>query len=175
VATDRQAGGMERRPRGFSAVEAVVSVLILSLAIVSSLHAYGTYAKGALIRNEAGAAHGLAAELIAEIASQAYEEPGAAVGTFGTESGESTRASFDDVDDYDGWSENPPTDRAGTALTDYAAYARSVTVTNVDEATLSSTRTDGSTGAKRIVVTVTCGGKLRARLEAIRMRVDEAD
>jgi len=153
----------------------VVSVLILSLAIVSSLHAYGTYAKGALIRSEAGAAHGLATELIAEIAAQDYEEPGAAVGTFGPESGENTRASFDDVDDYDGWTEKPPTDRAGTALTDYTAHARSVTVTNVDEATLSNARSDGSTGAKRIVVSVTCNGRLRARLETIRMRIDETD
>ncbi len=161
------------RRGGFTYIEAVVSSLILSLGIVSAMHVYGTYAKGALIDSEMALAEGLAAELLAEVAAQAFEDSAFAPGSFGRAVDETVRADFEDVDDYDGWCESPPQARDGTVLADYSDYVRCVTVYNVDEATLSAKAVDGSTAAKRIEVTVTRNGRLRAQLEAIRMRCDE--
>lgn len=162
----------DRRRGGFSYVEAVVSTSILAVGIVSALHLYGSCAKGALYAKETAAAQELAAGLMAEIAAQPFEDPDDAEGSFGRRAGESARADFNDVDDYDNWTEDPPQGPDGTKLTGYDGYVRSVEVYNVDPNDLSTPAADGSTDAKRIVVTVTRSKRPRARLEAIRMHCD---
>lgn len=48
----------------------------------------------------------LAQDLVEEITARAYSEPGG-VASFGLEAGESARPEFDDLDDYDGYTEEP--------------------------------------------------------------------
>lgn len=64
----------------------------------------------------------------------------------GADAGEAAgdKREFDDVDDFDGWSEAPPLDPVMTPLEGMGAYASSVTVRYVDGANLSPTgsRTD---------------------------------
>ena len=160
------------RRGGFSYIEAVVSTSILAVGIVSALHLYGSYAKGSLYAKETAAAHELAAGLMAEIAAQPFEDAEYAPGTFGGEAGEAVRADFDDVDDYDKWTEDPPEARDGTKLTGYDGYVRGVEVYNVEPSDLSTPAADGSTDAKRIVVTVMRSQRPRGRLELIRMHYD---
>lgn len=70
----------------------------------------------------------------------------------GTDVGEiaSDKRTFDDIDDFNGWTESPPTDPVMNPLTGFENYTTSVTVRYVDTATLGSTvsRTD----FKRITV-----------------------
>lgn len=111
-------------------------------------------------------AQALAADLMAEILDCNFEDPARAPGSFGMEAGESIRRDFNDVDDYDGWTESPPKNRDGNPLssTAFGGYARSVEVFNVNEADFVTATADGATGAKAVRVTVTASGIERSVL-----------
>ncbi len=173
--TPRLAGHDSRPPRrspAFSYVETIMSVVILGTGIVTGMQLYGSYARGMLIDSESLVAQQLAADLMAEVITKDFEDEAFPPGSFGRGGGETARRDFDDVDDYDTWSEMPPADLDGNPLVAgaYDGYQRSVRVWNVDSADLSTVRGDGSTAAKVIEVTVTRNGKLRAQLIAHRTR-----
>ena len=94
---------------------------------------------------------------MSEVLRASYEDPDDNV-TFGVEADEllagTTRAVFDDVDDYHGWSSASIEDRSGGALAGGASWAQSVTVelvVPVNPGTVSGT----DLGLKRITVTIT--------------------
>jgi len=150
---------LNQRP-GFSYVEAVISVVILGTAVTAGLSMFGSYAHGVAFTFESAIARGLAAELISEITAREYQDPGASP-VFGPDSGEIARADFDDVDDYDGWSESPPAVADGTPLDgpNFVGFSREVVVSSVDDNTMTTDVTDGASNSKRIVVTVSRNGK----------------
>ena len=71
----------------------------------------------------------LASDLVAEIIATAYEDPNDDPG-FGPEGveGAGPRSGFDDVDDYNGWSSQPPKYRDGTTIPNREDWRRQVTV-----------------------------------------------
>ena len=159
------------RRRSFSYVEALIALLVLSLGLTTGINLYGVQARQVLADERSVLAGQLAAELMTEVFSRAFEDAAGSPGTFGRGSGEVDRTDFDDVDDYDGWTENPAAYRSGTSLTERLANCtRAVVVENVDPTNLSSVQTDGSTAAKRITVAATCDGRVVARLVAFRTR-----
>lgn len=147
-------------------------MLILGTAIAAALNLYGTGVRASAQGNQSQTALDLAQDLMTEILSQAFEDPQAAAGSFGKEAGETTRATFDDVDDYHNWSESPPTTRNATPLTgpDYSRFTRSVRVWNVDLSDMSTSAANGGTPAKAIEVKVSIGGITRATLVSHRTR-----
>ena len=111
---------------------------------------------------------GLADDLMAEILSLPYSDPNQTP-TFGLETGESgaSRINYDDVDDYNSFSENPPKDRSGATIADRADFTRAVTVTRVVPTNpAQSTTTDQ--GAKCIRVRVSFKGTTLADEWAIK-------
>jgi MSHA pilin protein MshD len=98
---------MSRRLRsGFSIVEVTVSIVLTGIMLTVALQ---TVSQSNLTQHrtlERARAGELARMLANEILQHSYVEPVAAA-TFGAESGE-TRATYDDVDDYNGLSESPP-------------------------------------------------------------------
>jgi type II secretory pathway pseudopilin PulG len=95
--------------RALTLAEVVVSTLIVAVMTVAALDGLGATTRSSELAGNRGIAQGLADDLIAEILSTAYSDPGGAA-VFGLEPGESTgtRANFDDVDDYNNWTEQPP-------------------------------------------------------------------
>ena len=83
----------------------------------------------------------------------------------GAESGE-TRANYDDVDDYNGWTASPPELSDGTALS-LGGYTRSAKIIHVvfDDPT---TESGSYTGMKRITVTVSKNGTQLAQVSMLR-------
>lgn len=79
-------------------------VLSLALVAVLSTSVAGQQHLNAADRAMTGTRVGR--DLLEEISSLAYEDPAAPV-VFGAEAGESGRQTWDDVDDYDGYSEEP--------------------------------------------------------------------
>jgi prepilin-type N-terminal cleavage/methylation domain-containing protein len=161
-----------RRPAaGFTLVEVVVSMAVVALAIVAALQTIGAVVRTRGTVHERRAGRALARALAAEIAGQAYAEPLATPGgPLGPEAGEAdgTRAAFDDVDDYAGWSASPPAEADGTPCDGCdATWTRSVAVEWVAPGDYGTTRAAAS-GAKRITVTVTHEGREVARLVAVR-------
>lgn len=158
----------DRVPRGLSLVEIVVCTFLVGVLLVAALRTVGSAASGQFRNGESGRARLLARGLLAEILVLSYEEPDGTP-VLGPESGEEasgTRADFDDVDDYHGWTAAPPVEKDGSALPNLTAWQRSVTVDYVDPEDL-TTAVGGDQGVKRITVTVTRGGTDLASLTTV--------
>jgi type II secretory pathway pseudopilin PulG len=152
----------------FTLVEAVISSMIVAVMLVAGLSTVGASRvaqhKAALtIRGRL-----LAGQLLSEILEQSYKDPDGTA-TLGREAGESaaTRIDFDDVDDYHGWTCNPPTARDGTALANAVGWTRSVTVQWIDSLDPTQVRST-ETNAKRITVTAAYNNVPQMSLVAIR-------
>ena len=138
--------------RAFTLMEAVLSTVIVAVMLVTALNTVGasriTQHKTSLVSR----GRMFTESLMSEILEQSYQNP-VEPHVFGPESGESgsTRAAYNDVDDYNGWTESPPVAKDGTALPNSANWRRTVTVEWVDP--LNPDQVSGTeTGAKRITV-----------------------
>lgn len=164
------AGHSFDRRRGFTLVEAVVSLLIVSTLFAAAMQAAATATRIQAVAARQSQAAALASSLLSEILQAGYSQPGST--TLGRDSGEtsSSMANFNDVDDYDGWIESPPQDRDGVALPGAAGYTRTVAVVWV---TLADPRVVSATdsGLKRITVTV-AGPGVSLQMAGYRANVD---
>ena len=156
-----------RRTPGFTLVEAVISIVLVGVLLVAAINTLGATAVSTRNIEHQALGYTLAADLMAEILSQAYEEPVDNV-AFGRESGESggSRVDWDDVDDYDGWSATPPETKDEEPLDGYDQWTRSIEVASVNPTSLNDRV--GNTGVKRIIVTASFKGVPAAELVAIR-------
>jgi hypothetical protein len=157
--------------KGLSYLETIVATGIIGLVVVAAGRALAVVARGQLAARDHQSAQILAEELLAEIETTSFADLNQSP-VFGPESGEvtGTRAQFDDVDDYRGWTESPPQAKDGTVLKDYRDFSRSVTVQNVDPADLTRVVPDGSSDFKQVIVTVTKRGKRLMTLRCVRAR-----
>ncbi len=154
--------------RGFTLVEAVMSMLIVGLMLVAALNTVGASRVSQSRNAEQAIGPGLAEDLMAEILSQYYQEPVDTPG-FGREAGENggERSMWDDIDDYDSWSKSPPQNKDGTDIPDLAGWGRAVTVCWAKSSDLSKENAS-DTGIKRIDVAVTHNDRVVTKLSAIR-------
>jgi hypothetical protein len=142
-----------RHTRGFTLVEATMSTLIVSILIVCAVRVAGANGVAQYKTAERGTARFLADGLLNDISCLPYEDPNVTP-LFGLESGETSasKANYDDIDDFDGWSESPPQYRDGSQIPNETSWRRTVKVERVSPSDLSVQSTE--TGAKRITVTV---------------------
>jgi MSHA pilin protein MshD len=163
-------GAQSRSPRsGFTLVEVVVCTLLVGLVAVASLKS-----SAAVIRSRQGLsdqrlASALCQRYLAEVLQCYYQDPTEASPNFGTESGESTRNQFDDVDDYKDWSEFPPTTREGSPLPGYGNWTVNIAVDFVDVTNPNSTPVSDQ-GLKRVTVTVTDPASKQVVLKGLRTK-----
>lgn len=158
------------RLAGITLLETLISLLILGGAFIAALNtiAGARASQAAVAQQRMGLV--LAEDLMAEILTHPYEEDGASL--IGVDPGEiaTDRSTFDDLDDYDGWSSTPATAVDGTKITGAEDYSRHVTVGYV--ALLSpTTASNTDEGLKLIVVTVRYGDKQVAELSTYRSDV----
>jgi Tfp pilus assembly protein PilV len=155
---------------GFTLVEAMISMVVVAVLLVAAMRATGASALAQYKTAERVTARALASGLVNEIIVLRYEEPNGTP-SFGRESGESggNKQGWDDVDDFDGWSESPPQYRDGTNMPNCSGWQRTVSVVRVNP--MDVTQLSGSeTGAKRITVTVKHNGTTIATRVAIRTK-----
>ncbi len=148
------------RRTGITLAEVVISTFIVSVLMLAALGSVGTAALS--YRTSASQADGadVAGELLAEILAMAYADPQAPTNAMGIDSGESSsaaRTTLDDVDDYSSFSESSLKNRAGTAISNYAGWSRSVTISRVSATDPTVVLSAGApdTGLKRICVVAT--------------------
>lgn len=142
--------------RGFTLIEAIVSLVIVSVMLVAALDTLGAARMTQYRVAERSRALALAQDLMAEILQQAYADPEYGPDSFGVGADEAAtgdRSLYEDVDDYNGWSASPPEFKDGTTIPDADEYGRSVAVAWVGPADL-EVASGGNTGIKRIIVTV---------------------
>ncbi len=159
-----------RTRRALTLVEAVTACLVVSVLMVSAMRAAGAAGMFQYKTADRARARFLAGQLLTDVLATSYEEPVDAV-VFGTESGEtsSSKTNYDDVDDFNGWSESPPQDRDGAAMSDLSGWTRSVSVVWVSS-TSPTTVSGSETGVKRITVTVSKGTQSLATRTAIKVK-----
>lgn len=119
-----------KRRRGLTLIEAMTAAVVLSIAVIAvsqALVAGQMQTYDALHRQRAMA---LADALIEEIVRLPYVDPDETT-TFGPDPGESTRAAFDDVNDFHGFTQSAGalSDAAGVSYdSNYQQFSRSVTI-----------------------------------------------
>jgi MSHA pilin protein MshD len=130
-----------RAQGGFSLIELIFFIVVVSVGLAGVLRVMNVGVASSadpMVRKQAVA---LAESILQEVLQKAYTDPDP-----GVTSGESTRATFDDVDDYNG--------RTQTTFTDLppalATYTIGIAVTASTLATLP---------AKRVAVTVARGAE----------------
>ncbi|QDS98342.1 type II secretion system protein [Adhaeretor mobilis] len=142
--------------RAFTMVETVICSLLVGVVITGALASLGASVRTQVEMTSLIDGPLLVDQLLAEIMALPYNDPENNGNSLGTNAGENEtdRTTFDDVDDYDGWSASPAQNHDGTAMVTYSGWSRSVDVAW-------AARTNGGvwgfydTGLKRIRVTVT--------------------
>lgn len=144
-----------RRGGGFTLVEMVIAIVIISVGLAGVLAAFSTTVKSSadpMIRKQMLA---VAEEMLEEIQLKPYAVSGTAPANSPVACGAAgaVRAAFDDVSDYHNYQTSSVCDIDGDAVTGLASYAVqvSVVVTNLGAPPVAA--------AKRIAVTVTHAGE----------------
>ncbi len=167
-----QFGHLPRSPhvaRAFTLIEAVGSVLIVAVMFVAVMSTVGAARMSQYKMSGRSRGTALAQDLMAEIVQASYEDPDGPSAGIGLDASELTasRATFDDVDDYDGWLASPPQQRDGTVIPDLPGWSRQVAVVWINKNDAANV-VGGETGAKRITLTVKHNGMVMAYLVAVR-------
>ena len=152
-------------------IEVVASTMIVGLMSVAALNGLGAVTRSSEAIGNRAIALGLADDLMAEILPLPYSDP-SDTPVFGIESGEAAagpRSTFDDIDDFNGWNQSPPTTRDGVVIPNRTNWRHRVTVTRVVPTNPAQT-TSGTTdqGAKLIRVTIEFRGHVLAEQVAVR-------
>ena len=154
--------------RALTLAEMIVSIVIVGVMLVAALNTVGASKMGQRKTGDRAKGTLLAQQLMSEILRQSYQEPVDTV-AFGRETAElsTSRAEYDDVDDYDGWSSSPPQYKDGMVIPNLDGWGRQVSVAWVDASNLTQDVGE-ETGVKRITVTVTHNDLDVASLTAVR-------
>lgn len=150
--------------RGFTLVELIVTMMLISIAVLGITYALSfafSRQSDGLWRAKSVA---LAESYFEEIMARRYDEatplggvppcspatvPCTAVGADGE-----PRAEFDDVDDFDGLDEQPPLDVNGNPRAEYASYRVQISVDYLDAAQVAGLGLDDVSDGKLVTVTV---------------------
>ena len=142
---------------GLSQAEVVVSTIIVGVLMVSSFNTIAASRRSQFAESNEVSALSIAEAMLSEIMQLPMREPTCDCG-FGIDSGETgNRSNLDDVDDYNGLVDSPPTSRTGVALAGFTAFSRQVTIEMVQSANWDAT-TATYAGVYRITVRVLRSG-----------------
>jgi prepilin-type N-terminal cleavage/methylation domain-containing protein len=161
------------RRRGFTLVEAIIATLVVSVLTVAALNTIPAAVEGRLRNERMARAMALAQDLMGEIDTLPWDDPDSPGGPI-SPGPALQRNQYNDCDDYNAWTESPPTDRDGTAYPGMDSWSRSVVVefVRVDApGTVSASRTT----LKRVTVSVAFRGVPLARLVRLRSSAWDAD
>lgn len=160
--------------RAFTYIEVLMSVVILGFVLIPLLSQFYTGFQGNIIAELVTQSINLADDLMEEIKSRRFDEnaypnePVAPV-ALGVDAGENSndRRTFDDVDDYNGWSQSPPQAIDGTVLVNFSRFSRTVFVEYITVSGADWISSGSTTYYKRITVIVTHPKIGDRRLETI--------
>jgi Tfp pilus assembly protein PilV len=141
-------------------VEAVISIVIVGTMLVAALDTVGAAVTSRYKTLWRVQGQQLTRALLSEILPLPYQDPNQDPNVptlvLGCEAGEASanRATFDDVDDFNGYQQTPPQALDGSALTNESTWSWSVTVEWVNPLSPGGAAVPAETKAKRITVTV---------------------
>ena len=165
----RRLGHGSRVQRSIGMIEVVASTLIVSVLLVAALQTVGAAQLASHKTADRRLGRLLAGELMARILPLAYVSPSFPTAALGPDIDDVARGGvYDDVDDYNGWSET--LDAAGSKSLGNAVRGlhRKASVALVASNSLTGTASVTDTGFKRITVVVERDGVEIGRAVAIR-------
>ncbi|MFH1724271.1 MAG: hypothetical protein ABII00_06575 [Elusimicrobiota bacterium] len=143
--------------KGSVLIEASFTYVLLSFALVALMSVFLVTIRANKDTERVAAGTQLSVQLLEEVRLRRWDETTptprapATPSAIGADDGEAAadKAGFDDIDDFDGYSESPPADPLGQPIAEMAGYTRDVAVAYVD----SSLQPDaGVTDYKRVTV-----------------------
>lgn len=160
-----------RHAGGFSLIEAVLCMVIVGGLLVAAMNTLGAAAMGRRHLAERVRAETLADDLLCEILLRPYEDPSGKAAPAGPDENETAlkRITLDDVDDYEGLRDAPPTTPEAAPIPGYDGWVRVVEVRTVSPyEPVQEQALDA--GVKRITVRVEREGRVLAERVALRTR-----
>ncbi len=171
--------------RGFTLIEATVSIVIVGVMFASALSMAGASKMTRHRRALSDRAHVLADALLAEVMALPYEDPDEATSALGQDAsdvsvynakvagdpeGHTVRRDWcDDIDDLNGWNQQPPVNYDGSAIAEAAGWQRKISVDWVKTDNLNA-KSNVETGIKCIKVTVCYQDTFEITMVALRSR-----
>ena len=161
---------MFKNERGFSLIELVLGIVVLAVGLTGVLAYFTQGMKNSSYAQNTAVATILAQDLMEEIKAKCWDETAAAVSpcagavtpsAIGPDGGE-TRATYDDVDDFNGLNNTPPRDSQGNLMPNpynnmaVNTFKQAVSVCYVAAGAL-DTCIGGTSNFKRIAVTISWG------------------
>lgn len=145
---------LHRDERGFTLIDLILVIIIVAIAIPPMLALFIQMVSGSTFGVTVSRANALASTLREEIQSKKWDESAPPPSLIlGPETGES-RATYDDVDDFDGLDESPPRDSQGAILAGFTGFRQQVSVCYVANTDF-DTCIGGPTMYKQVTITVT--------------------
>lgn len=143
-----------RSARGVAYTEVLLSGIILSVLIVSALQLFANLGRSQQNTLDEELMNQLASQMIEEIKVLPYRDPTAENEHGpGTDETGTSRSAFDDIDDYDGWSAQPPQDKQGNPISRHPDIIRSVTVIKIASNNFNQQVADDE-GYKKVIVKI---------------------
>jgi hypothetical protein len=113
-------------PRAFTLAESLIASVVLALCVVGVAGALACSSQQSLATDEAAITTALGKQLLEEIASKPFPIAGVTTNP-GWTSGNHNRATYDDVSDYNGYTDSTPiTTLSGITINPGGTYTRSV-------------------------------------------------
>jgi hypothetical protein len=126
----RQPCPVRLQRRGFTLIEAALTTFIIGTAVLATVQLFATCTQQNSVAAQGTTAMLLASHVQETIAGLPVSDPSYANTYFGPEPGETLRI-YNDVDDFDGSSFNPPIDATRTPVPQLSQYTQAVTVVPV--------------------------------------------
>jgi Tfp pilus assembly protein PilV len=117
--------------RGFTLLEASLSVIIVAFGFLATMELFAACTSENQRSAQMTTAQMLTTSIQELTTGMSFKDPFYATMTFGFEAGESP-ATYNDLDDYDGFSSCPPVDASRTPIPELSQYTQTVTVMTVD-------------------------------------------
>ncbi len=155
-----------RSPCAFTMIEVLASMLVISVMFGAVIKLVSVSRTGRADAADRLRAEALASVLMGEVADQPFADPSSGSSMLGPDPGETARSMWNDVDDYAGYTQSPPTDRVGNVLAD-STWSWNVSVNWVDPLAPTSVSASATT-SKRISVSVLRNGRTLCTLYAVR-------
>jgi type II secretory pathway pseudopilin PulG len=137
---------------GFTLIEALIAVVLISLAIVALLAANSAFTQANAVGTELSTAEFLAEQIKELTATLAVIDPNTGAATFGAE--EAALLDYDDLDDFDDMTYSPPIDADRVPLNNFAAFSQQITVQNVHPGDFEQVVADHGSEFVRVTVMV---------------------
>lgn len=145
--------GRCRRRAGFTLIEALFAAMLLGLVIVAICASSGAFTMANGYGMDLSTAEFLVEEVREMLATVPVVEPTQTL-AFGPESGETSAALYDDIDDFHNASFSPPVSMDRTVMNEFAGFRQRITVQNVSAVNLDQAVSNHSSDFVRVTVVI---------------------